>query len=266
MSTGDREGLDRPVTRSLAKSLAEVNSPGNTGSENPGTENLLINFVSVNSADRINSPETTGESEASGSSTIRTKDSVVSESESSDTDESDFGSESEVKFRSVNRKKFPNMVDQKNNFGLIFDGQGYDDWAYRVRWGIARKGLTHHLEASELETKYLMASEAERRSEQTIRDFAKENAKVVFFILERISSKISPRVKNCKTASEIWQTLKTLYSVATDVGRDAARRELNSMVYTGGDMARYIEKFEKAANQFRDMGGKLETDDELELF
>ncbi len=48
------------------------------------------------------------------------------------------------------------------------------------------------------------------------------------------------------------------------MGRNVARRELNSIASTGDDMAKYIK--EKIANQYRDMGGKLETDDELELF
>ncbi len=169
MSTGDKETLDRPVMRSLAKSLAEGNPLGKSEDEIPGTKNLLINpIVSTKSADliSINNAETTGESKASESGTVRTEDSIVSESKSSDTDESDFGPEnSELNFRkSVNWKKIHNMTDQKNNFGLIFDGQGYNDWVYRIRWGIARKGLTHNLEASELETKYLQASETERRS------------------------------------------------------------------------------------------------------
>ncbi len=60
--------------------------------------------------------------------------------------------------------------------------------------------------------------------------------------------------------------LTTLHSSTSDVGRDSARRELNSLAYVSGDMAKYIEKFERAADIFRLMGGTLSANDELELF
>lgn len=87
------------------------------------------------------------------------------------------------------------------------------------------------------------------------------------FMVERLSQRVLLRVRNCVTAYEMYTNLKMLYEVASDVGKDALKREFYSLRFNeGGNMRGYNEKLENIVEKYRSVGGVLTCQEELEQF
>lgn len=187
--------------------------------------------------------------------------SASSKVESTDSDQSDQSSQESTEEAEImdNSRSNPKVA--------IFDGKFFEDWLNRLNWDLMSRDLTPYILESEDEKKYRDASETDRLTKEEFKEFRKKNAKTISFILERLSPRVSMRVKKFITAKEVYDALIQLYKTSSDVGKDAARRHLYSMQFReNGDMRKYIELFEAAADTFRDRGGKLDVNEEMEIF
>ena len=149
----------------------------------------------------------------------------------------------------------------------IFDGKDFDLWLIRVEVQLATKELLDLIRSSELESSYRAATSEERETNDEWKTFRIRNAKALAIIMSRVSQNVLARVRNSSTAFHMLYTLKRLYVIKSDVGRDAARAKLYNLRYhEGGDMTRYIEKFERFVHEFRYMGGSVTETEEVEIF
>ena len=149
----------------------------------------------------------------------------------------------------------------------IFDGNNFEEWEMRLRYGLIREGLDEYIESSEIEEQYREDTIENRRNLPMYKKFRKKDGETIAFLLDRLSSKVMLRVNSSVTAYDMYRNLEILYKTASDVGKDAARQDFYSLRYKeGGDMKLYIEKFEKVADRFRSLGGRLDAEEELEQF
>ncbi len=81
------------------------------------------------------------------------------------------------------------------------------------------RGLSSTLKKNDDETNCRKAIDDERADETKFKEFRILNAKAVSFILDRLTPKISLRVKNYTTTLQIIESLDTLYSSKSDVDK-----------------------------------------------
>ncbi|KAM7249040.1 hypothetical protein ACFE04_021563 [Oxalis oulophora] len=149
----------------------------------------------------------------------------------------------------------------------VFDGVNIEEFVTRMKFGLRRDGLYSMVKSSAIEAEYRTDTEQNQDDSDKYKDFRQPNAEALAYIVDHLSARVLLRVKNCVTAYEMHTRLQTLYRVASDVGRDAARSELFGLKYTDGrNMAKYIERFERAADHYRDLGGELSEKEEIEQF
>lgn len=147
---------------------------------------------------------------------------------------------------------------------FIFDGKNFAEWATYVEWGLVVHKLTSFVTD---EAKYVNFIRAEDESTDAFVKYQEGNARAIMFLLERISSNIISRVMRCNTAFEIWRKLHSMYLIKTDIGEDAARRDLSNLYFSlDGDLEKFISKFEKYVQMYLQCGGELSAQEELKIF
>ena len=152
-------------------------------------------------------------------------------------------------------------MDQNNGMFIpkvtVFDGSNFEDWQTRLIFALRKEGLENLIELSDDEKKFYTANEEDRKKDEYT-TFRKNNNMAMCFIVERLSPRVLLRVKDCVTAYKMFSSSKALYKVASDIDKDALRREFYSLQFNdNGNMKLYIEKFENVAQKYRSVGGVL---------
>lgn len=150
----------------------------------------------------------------------------------------------------------------------VFDGSNIEEFLTHIKFGLIRDGFLYSMvSATKIKTEYWGDTQANRDALDKYNDFCNRNAEALAYIVDHLSARVLLRVKNSVTAFKMHNCLKTLIQTSTDIGRDAARATLFGLKYfEGQNMAKYIEKYERAADNFRDLGGEFSDREEIKQF
>ncbi|KAF6214955.1 hypothetical protein GE061_009700 [Apolygus lucorum] len=131
-----------------------------------------------------------------------------------------------------------------------FEGSGFAEWEFRLRIHLERKGCLNALENEEVGTRSTSTSEQKEwdRMDALARDT----------IVQWLADSVLGTVRSCKTAKEMFDSLKTTYAKQGLSARVDLRRELMAMKFVHGKLTDFLEKYERIVNQLRECGDKME--------
>ena len=128
----------------------------------------------------------------------------------------------------------------------LLSNDNYFHWEFNMKMTLARKGLLEHVRE--------VKSEDEMTADWKVKDL-----KAFAIIAQGIEVEHQSKIRNARTAKEVWDTLRDFYNKRNLQNRVALTRRLHEFrMDEGGDMVSHLDQFDELVLSMEAVGDAMD--------